>query len=170
MARASPWLTGLASVALLVSQVHLALIVGMRRPNIICLQLSFSAERYWGILSAWGADGLRAYREHFAADALHLCVYALFGYIVATRGGLFPQSAGRAAGRLAALLPLAALFDVAENLLQLRLLAGPFGAESMLIPMSASCSLLKWGLVIFFALWVAWRLLVKCGLAGRVAH
>lgn len=167
MARRSLLLTGLATVAVTVSQVHLAHLVGARRPNIVCLQLSFSAERYWGILSAWGADGLRAYRGHFAADFLHLCIYALFGHVLATRGGLFPDCDSRASARLASLLPLAALFDLAENLLQLRLLAGPFGAPSMTIPVSAVCSSVKWGLVLVFAAWVGWRLLMNSGLVGR---
>lgn len=170
MARRSPLLTGLASVAVAVSQVYLGYLVGNRRPSIICLQLSFSPERYWGILTAWGADGLQAYRGHFAADTLHLCIYALFGYVVATRGGLFPEGETRAAGRLASLLPLAALFDVAENLLQLHLLAGPFGAPSAAVPVSAVCSSLKWGLVVVFAAWAGRRLASKYGLAGRPSH
>lgn len=168
--RRSPWLVGLAGVAVAVSQVHLARLVGAYRPNILFLQLSFSPERYWGILRAWGLEGLQAYRGHFAADWLHLCLYALFGYLLAHRGGLFVETENRASGRLAALLPLAALFDVAENLLQLRLLAGPFGAPSALIPLSAACSLLKWGLVVVFAVWTAWRLIIKFGVARRPAN
>lgn len=167
MARRSLLLTGLAGVAVVVSQVHLAYVLGDRHPNIICLQLSFSAERYWGILGAWGAEGLQAYRRHFAADFVHLCIYALFGHVLATRGGLFPDCDTRASGRLACLLPLAALFDLAENLLQLRLLAGPFGVPSVIIPLSGLCSSVKWTLVLVFAVWVGKRLLDKYGLAGR---
>lgn len=170
MARRSFLLTGLACVAVVLSQVHLAYVLGDRHPNIICLQLSFGAERYWGILGAWGDDGLQAYREHFGADFVHLCIYAIFGHVLATRGGLFPDGDTRASGRLAALMPLAALFDLAENLLQLRLLAGPFGGQSMAIPLSALCASLKWGLVVVFAAWTGWRLVKKCVLAGRPSH
>lgn len=162
MARTSLLLTGLVSVVAAVSQLHLVYLFGNLRPNIISLQLSFSAVRYWGILSAWGADGLQVYREHFAADMLHLCIYALFGHVVATRGGLFAEYEARASGRLAALLPLAALFDLAENLLQLHLLAGPFGAPSVAIPLSAVCSSAKWGLAVVFAGWTGVRVVARC--------
>lgn len=167
MARTSLLLTGLVSVVAAASQLHLLYLFGGLRPNILCLQLSFSAVRYWDVLSAWGADGLQVYREHFAADMLHLCIYALFGHVVATRGGLFAEREARASGRLARLLPLAALFDLVENLLQLHLLAGPFGAPSVAIPVSAACSSVKWGLAVVFAGWTGQRVMARCLVGGR---
>lgn len=170
MARPSPILTMVTSLGFISSQGYLAYLLGALRPNILCLQLSFSAERYWAILAAWGADGMQAYRDHFAADTLHLCVYALFGYVVATRSGLFAADEEPAAQRLAWLLPLAALFDLAENVLQGYLLAGPFGVASPAIPLSALCSSLKWGLAVWFAGTTATRLLRKWRAGGRLSR
>ncbi len=113
---------------------------------------------------------MSAYRAHFSHDFIHAFVYAAFGYVVATRGGLFAPEAQRAARRTAALLPVAALFDLAENLLQLHLLAGPVGAASLAIPLSALCSTVKWGLAAGFAGVIGWRVLGKCAQIGRVSQ
>ena len=53
------------------------------------------------------------------------------------------------------MLPVGALFDLAENATQLYLLSQPPGFHSPLIPVSAVCSVLKWVLVSLFALLVA---------------
>jgi len=68
------------------------------------------------------------------------------------------------------LLPLAAVFDLAENLLQLHLLAGPVGTRSLLIPLSALFSTLKWGLAAGFAGVVGWRMARKWTQIGRLSR
>jgi len=160
----------LATLAFVLSQGYLLFQFHRLRPNILVLQLAFDAERYWAILGAWGATGLQAYRDHFSWDFVHLGIYSVFGFLMATRSGLFAPSEGQAARRAAWMLPWAAAFDVAENLLQLHLLAGPFGASSPAIPLSALCSAIKWGLATVFALLIGWRVVRKSAGIGPASR
>ena len=160
----------LAVLVFALSQGYLVQLLHQLRPNILFLQFTFDPVRYWAILEAWGSDGERAYREHFAYDFLHLFIYAACGRIVVTRGALFAPEACRLASITAWLLPLAAVFDLAENLLQLHLLAGPVGASSLVIPLSALCSALKWGLAAGFAGVIGWRVARKWTQIGRLSR
>jgi hypothetical protein len=114
-----------ASLAFVSSQTYLAYLLGGLRPNILTLQLTFHAGRYWEILGLWGELGQRAYQGHFGYDGVHAVIYAVFGYLLATRSGLYPAAEAQAMARTAWMLPGAALFDLLENLLQLQVLAGP---------------------------------------------
>ena len=102
-----------------------------------------------GRCSASGArPGLRSYRA-ICRDFAHLFIYAAFGYVLATRAGLFggrtrPPPVGRR------MLPVAAVFDLAENLFQVHLLGGLFGAEPG-DSLSACCSAVKWSLAAGFS-------------------
>ena len=154
----------LASLAFVSSQTYLGYLLGGLRPNILSLQLTFHAGRYWEILGLWGEPGLAAYRGHFAYDGLHAVIYAVFGYLVATRSGLFAADGARAMARAAWMLPAAGLLDLLENLLQLHILAGPFGAQTMAIPLSALCATCKWALALWFALRIGRRLGAKLGI------
>ncbi len=169
-ATSSPVVTLLATLAFVVSQFHLGYLLHQLRPNVLVLQLTFDADRYWAILQAWGDDGLRAYRAHFPYDFAHLFIYALFGRVLATRAGLFAPDEAWAARCCAWLLPVAALFDLAENLLQLHLLAGPAGAPDVAVPLSAGCSAVKWGLAALFALLIGARVARKCARIGRASQ
>lgn len=153
----------LASLAFVSSQTYLAYLLGGLRPNILSLQLTFHAGCYWEILSQWGESGRAAYRGHFGYDGVHALIYAVFGYLLATRGGLFGPAEPQARARTAWMLPGAAFLDLLENLLQLHILAGPFGAQTAAIPLSALCAAGKWGLALWFALVIGRRLVSKLG-------
>lgn len=163
MTRKSRAVVMLASLAFVSSQTYLGYLLEGLRPNILSLQLTFDAGSYWEILGQWGELGRDAYRGHFAYDGVHALVYAAFGYLLATRGGLFGPAEGRAMARTAWILPAAALLDLIENQLQLHVLAGPFGAQTVAIPLSALCAALKWGLALWFALRIGRRLVAKLG-------
>lgn len=170
MARTSLPVTSLATLIYVVSQSHIGYLLHQLRPNILVLQLSFHPARYWAVLTQWGEAGLRSYRAHLPWDFAHLFIYAAFGYVLATRAGLFAEPASRAARRTAWMLPLAAVFDLAENLLQVHLLAGPFGADSVAIPVSACCSAVKWALAAGFAVIVAGLVLRKSARIGLLSQ
>ena len=163
MTRKSRAVVMLASLAFVSSQTYLGYLLDGLRPNILSLQLTFHAGRYWEILGLWGELGQKAYRGHFGYDGVHAVIYAAFGYLLATRSGLFAPTETRAMTRTAWLLPGAALLDLIENLLQLHVLAGPFGAQTVAIPLSALCAALKWGLALWFALRIGCRLVSKLG-------
>jgi hypothetical protein len=153
----------LASLAFVSSQAYLAYLLGDLRPNILSLQLTFHAGRYWEILGLWGESGQTAYRGHFGYDGVHAVIYAVFGYLLATRSGLYQATEAQAMARTAWMLPGAALLDLLENLLQLQVLAGPFGAQTAAIPLSALCAACKWGLAAWFALRIGRRFVSKLG-------
>jgi len=157
----------LAALALALSQAYLIGLVHHLRPHLVELQLTFSPDRYWEILALWGEAGRQAYRGHFAYDFIHIGIFSAFGYLLASRGGLFGPAEQTLARRVAWMLPVAGLFDLGENLLQLTLLSGPPGADSIAIPLSALCSGAKWGLVGGFAWITARRLLIRRGLTSH---
>lgn len=157
----------LAAVAFALSQAYLIGLVHHLRPNLVELQLTFSPDRYWEILGLWGEAGRQAYRAHFAYDFMHIGIFSAFGYLLARRGGLFGPAEPALARRAALMLPAAGLFDLGENLLQLMLLSGPTGADSIAIPLSALCSGAKWGLVGMFVWITARRLLIRPGLTSH---
>lgn len=160
----------LASLAFVLSQAWLASLVHALRPNLLALQLTFSAERYWEILGLWGDAGRAAYHRHFAFDFAHIAVFSFFGYVVARHGGLFAADERRVENRVAAILPLAGLFDLGENLLQLGLLNGPPGGGSAEVLLSALCSTIKWALAVVFMWTIARRVLIRLFRAGRSSH
>ncbi len=90
-----------ASLAFVSSQTYLAYLLGGLRPNILTLQLTFHAGRYWEILGLWGELGQRAYQGHFGYDGVHAVIYAVFGYLLATRSGLYPAAEAQAMARTA---------------------------------------------------------------------
>lgn len=150
------WLqVALASLLFIASQANLAYLLLPLQPSIFSLQLTFVPETFWSILNAWGNAGLASYRSHFAFDMVHPFIYGAFGYLLVSRTALFPvaQPGPRRFFQLA--LPLAGSFDLLENFSQLYLLNLPTGTPSWLIPFSASCSSIKWGLALVFAVAVA---------------
>ena len=153
----------LASLAFVSSQTYLAYLLGGLRPNILTLQLTFHAGRYWEILGLWGELGQRAYQGHFGYDGVQDLIKADIGNLLATRSVLYPAAEAQAMARTAWMLPGAALFDLLENLLQLQVLAGPFGAQTAAIPLSALCAACKWGLAAWFALRIGRRVVSKLG-------
>ena len=170
MTRRSLPAAGIATLAYVVSQAHIGGLLYQLRPNIFVLQLSFRSDRYWAVLGQWGEAGMRSYRAHLPWDFAHLFIYAAFGYVLATRVGLFDDANSATARRAAWMLPLAAVFDLAENLFQVHLLGGPFGVESLAVPLSACCSAIKWGLAAGFALIVVWRLVRKSAAIGLLSQ
>lgn len=145
-------------VLVLISQLHMALLLAPLQPHVLTLQLAFEAPRFWQILAQWGPDGVQLYRSHFVYDAPHTLLYGAWGAAMVLGSGLFD---GWSSGRrwlMAAVLPAAAVLDLLENAAHLTLLAGPPGEGVGLVPLAASCSLLKWLLLLFFLSVLLWRL------------
>jgi hypothetical protein len=143
----------LTTLAFALSQGHLAWMLAPLKPNLLALQLAFSAEAFWGVIAAWGEGGVAVYRAHFPFDFIHPFVYGAFGQVLATRTALLGP--GRARQLMAWALPVAGAFDLVENTLHLHLLAQPTGSGAGLVPVSASCSALKWGLALVYTLVMA---------------
>lgn len=136
----------------LASQTNLILHLSPLRPSIFMLQLSFTADSFWHVIEQWGTPGVAIYRAHFVFDNIHPFIYGAFGYLIVASTPLF-TSMHPVAYRLSLLvLPIAGLCDLLENVAHNHLLSLPHGADSPIIPLSALCSLIKWGLATAFAL------------------
>ena len=137
-------------LATLVSQINLGWIVRGLHPNILEVQFTFSAERFWAIVDAWGPVGTAIYLSHFPWDWIHILLYAMLGIAICRRNGLFSRLPDVPRRLWALVLPLAGLMDMLENAAQLSLLAGASNGGGFVVPASALCSTLKWSLVLAF--------------------
>lgn len=142
------WLTGLSALALFAG---LAWFLSPLEPNVLMLQLAFTPEAFGRVVHAWPAPHLQRYLAHLPLDGLLLVSYGLFGYLLATRTTLFLRSSLAVQQWARWLLPLAALFDAIENLLQAWLASAPRFDVPWLYALSATGSSLKWLLLLAFA-------------------
>lgn len=146
------WGSGLAALALLLG---LGIFLAPLEPNIVALQLSFSPSAFGAIVHAWGEGGLARYRTHLPWDYLLLLNYGLFGWLLATRTAVLAPYPTWARRMAAWLMPLASAFDAIENALHGWLTQAPrFGLEPIYAA-SGTVSLLKWLLLMAFAVAVA---------------
>ncbi len=147
----------IVTVLFAASQANLALILAPLHPNIFLLQLSFTPEAYWHVTGLWGVSGLAVYRAHFQFDNVHPFIYGAFGFLLVSRTPLFSSASPRVYRAILLSLPVAGLSDLAENAAHIYLLGQAQGFRSVIIPVSATCSLFKWVLASLFAVLVAIR-------------
>jgi hypothetical protein len=142
------WFFGLLALVLFVGlTVHLAPL----QPGIVSLQLAFTPQAFGAIVHAWPPEHLARYRAHLPVDGLLLVSYAAFGQQFARHAPLFARASLRLRRAAAWCLPLAAVFDAAENGLHAWLTAAPrFDAAGAYLA-SALCASLKWALMLAFA-------------------
>lgn len=159
------WLPSIAAGLLLAaSQIHLATIVAPLEPNLVAFQLTFTAEGFWQALTAWGPGGIARFRAHLLPwDMFHPIVYGLFGYLLAGRSPLFAEATNDRRRLLALMLPVAAGFDYVENFSHLYLLGQPPGSGALLVPLTATCSAIKWALAAWFTVIVSAALIRRRG-------
>lgn len=152
-------LVALFVLAFVLSQANLAYVLGHPAPNIVAVQLTFDSGAYWRALAQWGPEGIARYRATLLPwDMLHPFIYSVMGYLLVMRTGLFQQVHPSLRVWLAWILTVAGACDLAENVCALNLLALPPGTPSVLIPVSATFSLVKWSLVTGFVVLIlaAW--------------
>jgi hypothetical protein len=142
------WLCGLVALTLFAG---LAWYLAPLQPGVVALQLAFTPQAFGRVVHAWPPQHLQRYLAHLPVDGLLLASYGAFGYLLVTRSRLFasgPDSLRRVARWL---LPAAALFDAAENTLQAWLASAPRFGVPWAYALSATCSSLKWLLLLVFA-------------------
>ncbi len=141
----------ISALLFIASQANLAVIVGSLHPNILALQLAFTPEAFWRVIELWGASGVALYRAHFQFDNVHPFIYGAFGFLLVSRTSFFSGVRPLFHRAILLLLPIAGLFDLVENAAHIYLLGQPHGLNSVIIPVSATCSLIKWVLASLFA-------------------
>ncbi|WP_138515646.1 hypothetical protein [Rhodoferax bucti] len=132
------------------------------QPSVVALQFTFTPDAFARVLQSWGPEGVQLFRRHLPIDGLLLLSYGAVGYLAVVRTCFFGPLTIRLPVRgLALLLPVAAAFDAAENLLHWTLT----GADAGVTPASTGwylaaglCASLKWaGIAAFaFAAVIAW--------------
>ncbi len=158
------WLTGIAVLALFIG---LAWTLAPLEPGIVALQFAFTPSSFAAVVDAWPAEHLARYRAHLPVDGLLLACYGSFGYLLALRSTIFARCspAVRVAVRWA--LPLAAAFDAAENVLHWWLIEASRPGVPWPYALSATCSSLKWGLLLGYAIAVVLALTRAAGSPRR---
>lgn len=142
-------ITGLAT-AILAS--YLAWYLAPLEPAALSLQFAFSPPAFGAIVHLWSPADLARYRAHLPIDALLLLAYASFGFLVSTRTGVFTGRSRRLRPAATALLPVAAIFDALENALHWWLTEAPRFGVPAIYAVAAGSSVLKWLLILGFAL------------------
>ena len=146
------WFSGLLALLLLIG---LAVFLAPLQPDVLALQMSFSARRFGEVVHAWGDAGLARFRQHLPWDGALLLAYGFFGYLLSLRSSLFRPAdapAGSAPSpRERWLLPAAALCDALENLLHGWLTAAPRFDVPWLYACAAGLASMKWLLIVSFA-------------------
>jgi hypothetical protein len=143
------WLTGIAALLLFAG---LAWYLAPLDPGVLALQFAFTPRAFAQVVHAWPPEHLLRYRSHLPFDCLLLASYGTFGYLLATRSGLFVHASRPIYIAAAWALPLAALFDAAENALHWWLTEVPRFGVVLPYFVSATCSTLKWALLFGFAI------------------
>lgn len=148
-------LSALAALGLLAG---IAWYLAPLEPNIVVLQFAFTPRAFAEVIHAWPAEHLARYRAHLPVDYLLLVAYGTFGYLVATRSALFSPLPALLRHSARWWLPLAALFDAAENAFHWWLTAAPRFGVPLPYALSASSSVLKWLLLFAFGFLVVYAL------------
>lgn len=149
------WASGVVAAALFIG---LSLYLAPLRPGAIALQFAWQPQTFGAIVHLWSPEDLVRYRNHLVIDSVLLLAYATFGWLLATRSGVFLSLAPAARLFARLCLPLAALFDAAENAFHWWLTEVPrFDTPSTYV-LSTTCSTLKWILLIGFGALVLYAL------------
>lgn len=146
------WFFGIAAGVMFAG---LAWMLAPLDPGVLTLQFAYSPLAFASVIHAWSPEQLALYRAHLPFDFILLGSYGAFGYLLALRSTLFAswRPAARAAARWT--LPVAAAFDVGENVLHEWLTAMPRFGVTLPYLAAALCSTLKWALLCGFAIAVA---------------
>jgi len=142
------WLTGLASLALFAG---LGWFLAPLEPGVLALQFAFTPRSFAAIVHAWPPEHLLRYRAHLPVDFLLLACYGSFGCLFASRSPIFARHPPRVRLAVAWALPVAAAFDAAENALHLWLTAAPRFGVDLPYALAATCSAVKWALLLGYA-------------------
>lgn len=147
------WFFGLSSLGLLLG---LAFYLAPLHPPLLALQFTFSQQAFEAVTAQWGAQGVALFRSHLYPDFALMACYALYGVFTVQGTRLFHM---RHVPPIFwyALMPLAALADVAENSLHLAITAAQAQPQAWWYLAAGVSATLKSVLILFFQLVAVWR-------------
>lgn len=141
------WTLGLASAGLFMG---LGWFLQPLQPNLVALQFTFNPQAFQAVLDAWGPQGVQRFRMHLVVDDVLLVCYGVFGYLLVRRSAWFGGFSPVSQRRVAALMPFAALFDAAENLLHGYLTGEGVAAAAVVYSAAGIAATAKWLCLLLF--------------------
>lgn len=150
------WITGAASALLFAG---LAWYLAPLDPGVLALQFAFTPRAFAQVIHGWPPEHLLRYRIHLPFDLLLLSGYGAFGYLLASRAGLFATYTRPIRVGATFALPVAAIFDAAEDAFHWWLTESPRLGIAWPYVVSAICSTVKWALLAAYAIAVSHALL-----------
>ena len=140
----------------------LAVYLAPLQPGVVALQFTFTPDAFARVLQSWGPESVQQFRHHLPIDGLLLLSYGAAGYLAVVRTCFFnPLTPWLSMRGLALLLPVAAAFDAAENLLHWVLTR----ADALVTPASAG-----WYLAAGLCASLKWAGMVACAFAAVIAR
>lgn len=141
------WGFGFLSLCMMVG---FAVFLAPLKPSLVVLQLSFSSAAFTHILQDWGPSGVELFRQHLRVDYFFMLCYGALGYLLATQTELLASRSAQARRVVALLLPVAAAFDVVENLLHGKLLDLEASHPESMYRLAGAMASSKWALIALF--------------------
>ncbi len=142
--------TGFLALLATVLFVSMAAYTASIRPGIPELQLTFSQAGFQQITGLWSNADLEKFKRHFLIDFPFLLSYGALGYRMVIAPGVFRSLTTATRGRLALVLPLAALADGVENVFHLFFIAAASPQPEYAYFMAGMAALVKWLLIVAF--------------------
>ena len=142
------WFFGLSALGILLA---LAAYLAPLHPPLVALQFTFSREAFEAVASQWGEQGVALFRSHLYPDFGLMAAYALYGVCSVRYTRLFQM---RFVPPIFwyAIMPLAALADVAENTLHLAITVPQAQPQDWWYCAAGVSASLKFALIAFFLL------------------
>lgn len=144
---ATVWTLGLLTIFLFASMAYY---LRDLKPSIVAAQLSFSREGFESVLSCWPPEQVQRFSRHFAVDYVFLVVYGAFGWRLGRQLNALHPTPNKVSLLLPWLLPTAAVFDCAENVLHQTFLSHPNGVLECAYFAAGLAALSKWCLTLVF--------------------
>lgn len=141
------WVSGLLCLAMLLG---FAVFLAPLKPGVVVLQLSFGSAAFTHVLQDWGPSGVELFRLHLRVDYVFMLCYGALGYLLATETELLASRSAQARRVVALLLPVAAAFDVVENLLHGKLIDLEASHPESMYRLAGAMASAKWALIALF--------------------
>lgn len=159
--RRANWIFAAAILAFVVSQTVFVIILGPLNSQLLSVQLSFSSQDFFGIISGWSAEDIDRFVLHLKLDYLHAVIYGFALVFGALRlHTLNPQEPLMLKILIAA--PLAAIiFDWTENtvhLIAIQQFSDGVEIGSTWILLSGIAASIKWTLILGALAYLVWKL------------
>lgn len=134
-------------VSVIVFQLGLLIILGPLCSDLVPFQLSFTIERFTGIVGKWSEGDSSQFLMHYWLDFIYPILYSC---LIASLSIFFSRGQNTKIGSNPFILPvIICLSDFVENILHILIFLPQFNPAPSLIFYASLFSLIKWSLIFF---------------------